>query len=135
MTARIACAFFMDSIERVAAARRAFWLVFDVAVCAKEIIVSRGGVIRLRSFNYPTHFGGINALAIGAAYLLPRLIDCIPQVRDRNTRQESDDGHHDHDFNKGETVLNCSLHILDLVCVPGCHEVRRLTMVAATLEN
>jgi hypothetical protein len=112
MTAGIACALFMNGVERVAAARRTGGLVLDISVCAKEFVFGRSGGFWLLSINRPTHFGGIDVSAVGATHLFARSLYSFDQVRHGDGGQQADDGDHDHDFHEGETALSISLHSL-----------------------
>jgi len=110
MTARGACAFFMYGVDRVAAARRAVGLVFEVAIGAEQVLVRRGGGFRLLRLERPTELGRINVFPVDAANALARRFDGLSQVGDRDAREQSNDGHDHHDLNEGEAGASVCFH-------------------------
>jgi len=117
MTARVACAFFMDRIDRVAAASRAVRLVFDVAVRSEQVLVCGGGGFRLLRLERPAEFGCVDVLAVDTANSQPRCFDGLGQVGDCDPRDQSDDGYHYHDFNEREPGRSVCFHNTILVCM------------------
>ncbi len=119
MTARVACALFMEGVKRVAAMRWARRLVLDVAIHTEEVFVRWRCRFRLLGFGGPTQLGVINAFPIEAAHALARGPDRFGQIRNANASQQSDDAYDDHDFDEGESALLGGFHsfVLSVVLV------------------
>lgn len=117
MTARIACALFMDGVDRVVTVRRAVGLVFDVAVSPEQVVVGGRGGRRLLSVHSPAEFGAVNVLAVGAAHRLTGFLYGVSHVRDGDAGDQPDDGHHHHDFDEGESGASVCFHSAVLVCI------------------
>ena len=77
--------------------------MFNVGTFAKQVRVRGYGRGRAMIFHGPLQLGAVHALAIESASSLLRGCDGVPETRNRYCRQHTDDGHDDHDFNKGES--------------------------------
>jgi hypothetical protein len=116
MTARVACALFMDRVKRIVATRGAGRPVLDVSVSSEEVVVGWGCCLGLLIFGGPSHFRVINAFAVKHADSLARCLDTLVQIWNGDTGQQADDRHNYHDLDEGVSVLLFGFHGFFLVC-------------------
>ena len=97
----------VHNLQGVGAASGAFRLVADVEGGAEEVGVGDGvaGVFLL--LQGPGGLGTFDLLEVGDAGVFLAGGARLDEVGDRDGRQESDDGHYDHDFHEGETGFVC----------------------------
>jgi hypothetical protein len=99
--------------------------MFYVGTFAKEVGVRGYGRWRAMIFHGPLQLGAVHVLAIEGAGSLLRGRNGVPETGNRYCRQQTDDGHDDHDFDEGESGSVFCVHgILDLLwfassCVRG----------------
>src|SRR6185503_5333284 len=99
--------------------------MFDVSVLAKEVGVSGEGVGRAMVFRCPLQFGAVDVLAIEAADSLLRGPDGVAETGNCDCREQTDDDHHDHDFEESESGFVFCVHFIpdglwfNLPCAAG----------------
>ena len=99
---RAAITLFPYGIDHVCATRRTIRLVFNVCIRTEEFILWRRGRGRFILGQRPTQLGRINVLPVQTPSSFACLFDGLGNVWNGDRRQQSDDRHDHHDFDKRE---------------------------------
>src|SRR2546425_2066619 len=101
--------------------------MFNVGTFAKEVGVRGDGRWRAMIFHGPLQLGAVHVLAIERAGSLLCGRDGVPETGNRYCRQQTDDGHDDHDFDEGESGYVFCVHgIPDLLWFASSYMARDL---------
>jgi hypothetical protein len=116
----------------VGAATRTFGFIPDVLGSSKEVGIRRSIAVDLLLLQRPRRLCSIKLLEVGDAGVLLAGGAGLHEVRNGNSRQEADDGHHDHDFNQGKAPAEAGciyFHMITFAALLGSNAKNRFALL------
>ena len=123
-------------IQGVRPVRRAFWFFFDVESCAKQVrVIWRLGRV-LSCFQCPGLFCAKDLPQVFDTSILLAVGACLDEVWNGDGGEQSNDCHHDHDFDerKAAAATEFNLHTLAFSLIRGVNSTAAVNIISRSLK-